>query len=128
MSERRRDRSRSAVGAAEAPVEHMRPGLAAVLALEQSPVAAFIAPCLLRLLGVAVEEYALILDPVDHRAGHRMMGAAGVLVRLGQDDAIAGDPVHRADMLLVAADDFHMLADLAEHLALGLALRPPIAK
>ena len=43
---------------------------------------------------------------------------------LGQDDAVAGDPVDRADMLVVAADDFHMLADLAEHPALRL---PPFA-
>ena len=53
-----------------------------------------------------------------------MVDSAAFRVRLGQDDAVAGGPVDGADMLVVAADDFHMLADLAEQAAL---LLPPFA-
>ena len=52
------------------------------------------------------------------RAADRMVDAAAFRIRLGQDDPVAGDLVDRADMLVVVADDFHMLADLAEQAAL----------
>ena len=57
-----------------------------------------------------------------------MMRAAAVRVGLGQDDAVAGDLVDGADMLLVVADDFHMLADLAEQAALLHAAFAPAAE
>ena len=48
------------------------------------------------------------------------MMAAVFAVVLGQDDAVAADMVDLADLLLVGADHGHMLADLAEQLALAL--------
>src|SRR4051812_42928853 len=47
-----------------------------------------------------------------------MVNATAFRVRLGEDDPIPGDAVDRADVLVIAADDFHMLADLAEQAAL----------
>src|SRR4249919_230074 len=56
------------------------------------------------------------------------MVAAVVAVGLGEDDPVATDMVDGADMLLVRSDDSHMLANLAEQLALALASGPPIAE
>src|SRR4029453_3881811 len=112
------------VGAGEAPAEDARACFALVLALEQGALAALVAPALLGLLGGHVEDDPVTLDLLDRRAHQGMMRAAALGIALGQDQPVAGGGVDRADMLAVAADDFHMLADLAQHLTLAL---PPFA-
>src|SRR3954462_13405047 len=115
----------AAVGAFKAAIEHARAHLARILALEQSPVAAFVAPALLGLFGRATEEHAIAFDAVDVGTAERMVRPAAFRVRLGQDDPVTGCLVDRADMLFVASDDFHMLADLPEKAALLLPFLAP---
>src|SRR5574338_738374 len=116
----------SAIGALEAAIEDPVAHLALALALEQRTAAAFVAPALLRLLGRAIEHHLVALDAVDIGAAQRMMNAAALRVRLGEDQPVAGGAVDGPDMLAVVADHFHMLADLAEDAALLLpALAPP---
>ena len=108
-----------AVGALEAAIEHARAHLALVLALEQGAAAAFVAPALAA--PASAEQSRITRSPstlVDVRAAQRMVDAAAFGVGLGQDEAVAGRAVDGADMLVVAADHFHMLADLAEQAAL----------
>src|SRR3954467_754890 len=57
-----------------------------------------------------------------------MMGITAFRIGLGEDDPVARDLVHGADMLIVIADHFHMLADAAEHAALLLPPLAPAAK
>ena len=57
-----------------------------------------------------------------------MMDAAGFRIRLGQDDPVADGAVDGADMLIVIADDLHMLADLPEQAALLLPALAPVAE
>ena len=57
-----------------------------------------------------------------------MVHSAGVGIGLGEEDAVAAHLVDRADMAAVGADHLHMLVDLAERLALALALRTPAAE
>src|SRR4030095_14276417 len=95
-----------------------------VLALEQGPLAALVAPALLGLLGGQVEEHLVVLNPIDRRAHQRVMRAAAFRIALGEDEPVACGAVDGADMLAVAADDLHMLADVAQHLPLVL---PPLA-
>ena len=100
----------------------LRAGLALVLALEQGAVAALVAP-LLRASSAVMSRTTLSPSTRSIGGAHqRMMDAAAVGIALGQDQAVAGDAVDGADMLAVAADDFHMLADLAEQLALAPAV------
>ena len=73
----------------------------------------------------AVEDHPVALDPSISEQLSDMMPAV-LAVALGQDDAVAADAVDRADMLLVGSDHGHMLADVAEQLALALAGRPPV--
>src|SRR4051794_37780303 len=95
-----------AVGAFEAPIEHARADFALVLALEQSAVAALVAPTLARLLGRAVKDHPVVFDAVDVGAAQGVVRAAAFRVALGQDDPVAGDAVDGADMLVIIADDF----------------------
>src|SRR4051812_585090 len=115
---------RLAVGAQEAAIEDSRSHLALILAFEQRTTATFVAPFVARLVRRAIEDHPVALDPVDVGAAQRMMSAPAFWIRLGQDDPVAGDLVDRPDMLVVAADDFHMFPDLAEKSAL---LLPPVA-
>src|SRR5438105_13956243 len=57
-----------------------------------------------------------------------MMGATAFRIGFGENDPVAGDTVDSADMLVVVADDFHMLADLTEQAPLLLAPLAPAAK
>src|SRR4051794_11262613 len=57
-----------------------------------------------------------------------MVSAAAFRIRFGQDDAVAGDLVDRSDMLVILADHFHMLADLAQQPAFLLAAFAPAAE
>ena len=57
-----------------------------------------------------------------------MMDAAGILVILGQDDAVATALVDLADMFAVAADDFHMFGNAGESAALALPFGAPIVE
>src|SRR5438128_5351114 len=53
-----------------------------------------------------------------------MMNAAALRIGFGEDDPIPGDAVDGPDMLVIVADDLHMLADLSQQTAL---LLPPLA-
>src|SRR5687767_2335984 len=106
----------------------MRTRFALVLALEQRALAALVAPADARLGGVDIEQHAIAVDPIDLGAAQRVVDAAGVRVRLGENQPVAGHAVDRSDMLSVVPDDFHMLADLAEHLALALTALAPAAE
>src|SRR5688500_5640483 len=119
---------RLAIGAREAAIEVEWAGFALVLALEQRPLAALVAPADARLGGVDVEQHPVAVDAVDLGAAQRVVDAARVRVRLGEDQPVAGHPVDGPDMLAVVADDLHMLADLAEHLAFALAAFAPAAE
>src|SRR4051812_26596449 len=55
-----------------------------------------------------------------------MVDAAAVGVGPGEDDAVARGAVDGTDMLVVVADDFHMLANSAEHPALLAAACAPV--
>ena len=116
-----------AVGALEASIEHARSHLALVLALEECAAAALVAPAIAGLIGRAIEDHPIALDPVDVRAAQRVVDTAAFRIRLGQDDAIACNLVDGPDMLVVIADHFHMLADLAEQapLLLRRSRQPP---
>src|SRR6185503_2676434 len=57
-----------------------------------------------------------------------MMRSAAFRIRLGQDDPVPGDLVDGADMLAVASDHGHMLADLTEKPALVLPLLAPASE
>ena len=61
----RRHGWRLTIGAREAPIEHAGARFALVLALEQRPLAAFIAPANARLGGVDIEDYPVAFDAVD---------------------------------------------------------------
>src|SRR5579884_2717125 len=54
-----------------------------------------------------------------------MMHSTAFRIGLGEDDPVAGDLVDGPDMFVVVADNFHVLADLAEHPALLLAALAP---
>ena len=119
----------SAVGALEAAIEHARAHFALVVALEQARGCGF-----RRASGCApssAEQSRITRSPSTRSISEQLSewcDAAAVGVGLGQDDAVAGDLVDRADMLVVVADDFHMLADLAEQAALLLAAFAPAAE
>src|SRR6185295_6528433 len=115
-----------AVGALEAAIEHARAHLALVFTFKQRSAAAFVAPALLRLFGRAVEDHAISLNPVDVRATQRMMSAAAFRIGFGEDDAVGNRTVDCADMLVVTADDLHLLANLVEQPALLLATAAPL--
>src|SRR3546814_11475346 len=57
-----------------------------------------------------------------------MMASAGILVILGQLDAVAAHLVHLTHMFAVGTDDLHVLARLGQMLPLGGALLPPAAE
>src|SRR3546814_9204018 len=56
------------------------------------------------------------------------MASAGILVILGQLDAVAAHLVDLADMTAVGTDDFHICTRLGQMLPLGGALLPPAAE
>src|SRR3546814_13659001 len=56
------------------------------------------------------------------------MASAGILVILGQLDAVAAPLVDLADMTAVGTDDLHILTRLCQMLPLGGALLPPAAE
>src|SRR3954452_10525034 len=57
-----------------------------------------------------------------------MVDAAAFRVGLGEDDPVARDLVHSADMLIIVAKNFHMFTDLAEQAALLLPAFAPAAE
>src|SRR5687768_13702252 len=57
-----------------------------------------------------------------------MMHAAGVGIGSGEDKIFAAHAIDSTDMQPVAADDLHMLHNLAHATELGGALFPPVAK
>src|SRR6476646_4835512 len=90
-----------AVGALKASIKTARAHLALVLAFEQSAASAFVAPAIARLVGRAVEDNLVALNPVDVRAAQRMVDAAAVRIGLGEDQPVARGLVDLADMLAV---------------------------
>src|SRR5947208_14729183 len=117
-----------AIGAFETSTERARAHLALILALEQRAFAALVAPAVPCLLSPEVEHHAVAFHSVDIRAAQRMVDAAALRIRLGQNDPVAGDAIDGTDMLIVAADDFHLLADLVEQSALLLSALAPAAE
>src|SRR5437868_2519708 len=118
----------SAVGAFKAAIEHSRAHFPLIVALEQGAAAILVAPAIAGLACRTVEDDAIALDAVDIGAAQRVVDTAALRIGPGEDDAVAGDLVDRADMLVVVADYIHMLADLAEQAALGLAALAPAAE
>ena len=124
--------SARSIGAREAPIEDVRTVLVVVgrlvpVVAEERLVALLVAPVRLGILGRLADRH-LVVDRPDPARRNRMMAAAGIVIALGQEDAIAPDLVDGADMFAVRADHLHMLGHLQQQTPLRLAFVAPAAE